>query len=388
MLSWLVLELTDSPFMVSLVGFSRMIPMLLFGFVAGSLADRFSKKRAMVVAQLVTLVTYSAMAAIFIGGTIQTWHALLAIFITGTAFTADFAARRAFFSDILEEGQVVNAVSLDIAVLTGSQLLGPLVAGFLIDLIDFRGTYIVMLATITGALALVSAVHAPHTGLQASTRPTIHRQLSEAVKMVRTNGVVWTVLLVTICLNLVAGPFMQLVPVIARDTLGANSTQYGILAGALGVGALSGSLAIATFAPQKQGNIFALGAALMSLGVFFFVLSASYIVSLFIMLGIGVAMSGFATMQITLVLKATPLELRGRAVGAVSLAIGSAPFGIILVGRLAEAFGPQTALGWTAVFGFTAILILWWRFPELRDQRQLPEGGEYRIDPTPGGDAG
>jgi predicted MFS family arabinose efflux permease len=87
------------------------------------------------------------------------------------------------------------------------------------------------------------------------------------------------------------------------------------------------------------------------------------------MLGIGVSLSGFATMQIALVLKATALEIRGRAVGAVSLAIGSAPFGIVLVGRLAEAFDPQMTLGWTAVSGLVSILILWWRIPELRDQR-------------------
>ena len=102
--------------------------------------------------------------------------------------------------------------------------------------------------------------------------------------------------------------------------------------------------------------------------VFFFALSASYVVSLAIMIGIGVAMSGFGTMQIALVLKATSPELRGRALGAVSLGIGSAPFGIMLVGRLAESFSPQAALGWTAVLGFTTILIFWWKVPELRDR--------------------
>jgi MFS family permease len=368
-ISWLILELTDSPFMVALVGFSRMIPMFLFGFAAGSLADRFSKKRVMVAAQVVTLVTYSVMAAIFMGEAIRTWHAMLAIFITGTAFAADFAARRAFFSEILEEGKVANAVSLDVAVLTGSQLVGPPVAGFLIHLVDFRGIFMVMLTAIAGALVLVSTVQVPQTALQASTRPTMLQQLREAVTVIRRNDVVWAVVLVTICFNLVMGPFMQMVPVIARDTLGADSTQYGILAGATGVGALSGSLVIATFAPQKQGTIFALGALFACLGVLFFALSASYVVSLLIMLVIGLALSGFATMQIAMVLKSTPPELRGRAVGAVSLAIGSAPFGIILVGRLAEAFGPQTALAWTAVLGFTAILILWRRIPDLRDQR-------------------
>ena len=259
-------ELTDSPFMVSLVGFSRMIPMFLFGFAAGSLADRFSKKRLMVAAQLVTFATYSIITAIFVGGAIQTWHALLAIFITGTAFAVDFAARRAFLSEILEEDKLVNAVSLDIVVLTASQLLGPLVAGLLIDLVDFRGTYMVMLIAMTGALALVGGVRAQRTGLQPSTRPKALRQLREAVRIARRNGVVWAVLLVTISLNFVAGPFMQMVPVIARDTLGANSTQYGILTGATGIGALAGSLAIATLAPQKQGNIFALGAAFTCLG--------------------------------------------------------------------------------------------------------------------------
>ena len=137
-LSWLVLALTDSPFMVSLVGFSRMLPMFLFGLISGGLADRFAKKRVMMVSQTMTLGTYFMVAILLLMDILEPWHAIVAIFITGSGFAFDFAARRSFFSGILDQGKVANAVSLDTAVLTGSQLVGPLVGGFLVDAVDFR----------------------------------------------------------------------------------------------------------------------------------------------------------------------------------------------------------------------------------------------------------
>ena len=224
MLSWLVLQLTDSPAMVSLVGFSRMLPMFLFGLVGGSLADRFAKKRVMLASQAISVATYVIMAGLLFLDIVKPWHAFATIFLTGTAFAIDFSARRAFFSEILDETRVVNAVSLDVIALTGSQLLGALLGGFLVDLWGFRGTYLTMLVGTTGALFLMASVSSPVAAVAASTRPTISRQLLEAVRVVRDNPTLRAVLLVTIFFNFFATPFMQMVPVIARDVLGLSST--------------------------------------------------------------------------------------------------------------------------------------------------------------------
>ena len=375
MLSWLVLQLTDSPAMVSLVGFSRMLPMFLFGLVGGSLADRFAKKRVMLASQAISVATYVTMAGLLFLDIFKPWHAFATIFLTGTAFAIDFSARRAFFSEILDETRVVNAVSLDVIALTGSQLLGALLGGFLVDLWGFRGTYLTMLVGTTGALFLMASVSSPVAAAAASTRPTISRQLLEAVRVVRDNPTLRAVLLVTIFFNFFATPFMQMVPVIARDVLGLSSTQYGVLAAATGIGAVTGSLVIATARPKKQGDILALGAAFTSLGVLLFAFSGTYALAFAMLFASGVGISGFATMQLALVLNASTPEMRGRAVGVISLGMGSAPFGVLLVGQLAEYLGPQTALGWMAGAGFVVLLILWVKYPVLRDQQKGPIGG-------------
>ena len=183
-LSWLVLALTDSPFMVSLVGFSRMLPMFLFGLVSGGLADRFDKKRVMIASQAMTLATYFIVAILLLMDVLEPWHAITAVFITGSGFAFDFAARRSFFSEILDQDKVANAVSLDTAVLTGSQLVGPLMGGFLVDAVDFQGTYIAMLLAMTSALVLLSRVASPSIGSEQPTRPGIKTQFYEALREV------------------------------------------------------------------------------------------------------------------------------------------------------------------------------------------------------------
>ena len=142
-LSWFVLEITDSPSKVALVGVSRMLPMFLLGLVAGSLADRFSKVGVLLGVQVLNLIVGCSVLALLISGNIDVWHVYLAIFLTGTGWTLDFAARRSYYSELFAPAGLVNAISLDTASLTGSMMLGPFLGGALISLVGFSGTYAV-----------------------------------------------------------------------------------------------------------------------------------------------------------------------------------------------------------------------------------------------------
>ena len=372
--SWLVLEMTDSPLMVSLVGVCRMMPMLVLGLVAGSLADRFPKKRLMVVFHVINLGVIASMTALLFadpdlsGDVLKVWHVYLAALIGGIAFTVDFSARRAFYSELFDRSGLVNAVALDSAAITGSSMLGPLLGGTLIFLVGFEGTYATMLGTITAAFVLLLTV--PTTGMAKTARPTVSlaTQVAEIVHTIRTNRTIWAVVMVTIALNFFGFPFMQMLPVIARDVLGAGSVGYGALAAATGIGSLSSTLVIATRGVERKGRLFCLGAMLLMVGIFFFALSEVYPVSFLLLMVAGVGMSGFATMQAAIPLQAVPREMRGRAIGAVALGIGSAPLGLLIVGPLAEARGPQDALMIFAAVGILVLGVLYWRLPVLRDR--------------------
>ena len=369
-LSWLVLQLTNSPFMVSMVGVSRMLPMLLLGLVAGSLADRFPRTRVMLAAQAINLVSTTAMMTLIVTGRIEAWHTFVAIFITGTGFTLDFSARRSFYAEIFPVSGLSNAISLDTVAMMGSSLIGPLVGGALISFAGYKGTYAILVIMFLTAILLLFTVQRPGPQRPKRTAGGVATQVLEAVRAIRGNRGLKATLLVTICFNFFGSPYFQMVPVIARDVLGVGSVRYGLLGAATGLGALAGALLIASWRVRRQGMVYTLGAALMLGAVVLFAVSPTYLVSLGLLLAVGMGLSGFATMQSALAMQAVAPELRGRALGAISLGIGAGPLGMLLLGNLAEVVGAPIALAAFAGIGCLLVLVLYWRLPELRARRE------------------
>ena len=372
--SWLVLEITDSPLKVTLVGASRLMPMLLLGLVTGSFADRFPKKQLMVVSQVINLGVASSMTLLIFADVVEPWHVYVAGFIMGTAWTVDFSARRAFYSELFDKGGLLNAVALDSATMTGSSMLGPLLGGILIFVGGFEAAYATMLGALIPGFVLLLSLKSTgkSTGMAPGTarlqRPTMRAAtlLVDTLRVIRTNRTIWAVVMVTICVNFFGFPFMQMLPVIARDVLGVGSVGYGALAAATGIGSLTGTAIIATRGVQRAGAVFFLGAMVMLTGVFLFALSTLYALSFVLLIVAGVGMSGFGTMQSAIALQAVPPEMRGRAMGAVALGIGSAPLGLLVIGPLAEASSPQVALLISTGAGLVLLSILYWKLPVLR----------------------
>ncbi len=370
-LSWLVLELTSSPAQVAYVGVSRMAPMFLLGLVAGSVADRFPKKRVLQGTQITNLVVVVGMLLVVSSGGVQPWHAFLASFVTGAAWTVDFAARRSYFAELFQPDELVNAVSLDVAALTGAAMIGPILGGALIPLIDYSGVYTLMLVLYAAGFGLLMMVRPTPANPRTTSTPSVAGQVVEAVRMIKTTRALWAALTITVTLNFFGFPYMQMVPVIARDELGVGSTLYGLLGAAAGLGSLAGSLFIASRTVRNQGAVYSLGAVLMVAAVFVFAFSPVYPLSILLLVVSGIGMSGFATMQPAIALQAVPPLMRGRAMGAVALGIGASPLGMFLVGQMAELWGPRVALALLTGAGFIVLNLLRFALPELRRAREV-----------------
>ncbi len=368
-LSWLTLEITDSPSQVAWVGVSRMTPMFLIGLLAGSLADRLPKLKVLIGIQILNIVVSCFVIGLLIYGNIAIWQVYLAIFLTGMGWTLDFAARRSYYSELFPPGGLVNAVSLDTASMTGSFMLGPALGGWLISIVGFSGAYIVMLGLYIVGLIAICSIKTNDPKTETSLRPiqSILLQVVEAARMARYNQTVWAVFLVTFALNFFGFPYMQMVPVIARDVLGVDEILFGLLMSSAGLGALTGSLIIASRQIVQQGTLYSLGACLMLLALILFAASEVYIVSLLLLFVVGLGTSGFGTMQIAITLRVVSPEMRGRAMGAIALGIGASPIGLTVVGQLAEAIGAQAALSISASVGLVIIWIMRFKLPPLRD---------------------
>lgn len=372
-LGWLVLELTDSPLLVALVGTFRLIPLGVLGPVAGSLGDRLSKKRLLLLAQAINLTATVGFTVVLLLGREQVWLVYAAALLTGSAWAIDFPVRRAFIRDLLPGRLVVNAMAIDAASLTGMQMVGRWTSGVILALADPTAAYAFLsLSYLVGFLAL-TRVPEPARGREAPAATqggavaSVVAELGAGLAYVWRNPVLRNILLVTLAINLFVAPYLQMTPVFAREVYGVGPGLLGLISGMDGFGALIGTILIASATGLRRlGRVFIGGALLLAAMVTVFSQVPVFWAAMPVLVTIGFGVAGFATMQTTLsVVQASP-EMRGRAMGAVALGIGMMPLGMALLGALAEELGAPMALGITASTGFLLILAVAVFQPALR----------------------
>ncbi len=348
-LDWLVLgvftfELTDSASKVAIVFLIRMLPRLLFGIFIGTLVDRLNRKWVWVLS-LVLLSVISAVLGILIANDdIKFWHIIIAVFGMGLIWSIEFPTRRSIIGDVVGRKQVGRAVGLDWSTDSFSKMIGPALGGALIVTVGTSGAYI--LACTVCALAAVVASTLTYQKLShGPTGNGLLQGVLDGLRYVRKRNLLLGALCVTVVFNIVFPAYNSLLPVIGKDILGASPLYVGILGSLEGFGSLLGSLWIATWASSRQYvRIYYFGTALFLGCCLAFSQSEFYILSAAITFILGFGFAAFATMQTTILVTTTDVEMRGRVLGILSLCIGAGPIGVLQIGPLVAAVGEQTGL--------------------------------------------
>jgi MFS family permease len=364
-LGWLILELTDSPWHVALVGVSRSAPLLAFGLFAGLIADRTNRWVVILCTQAVNAVGTGALLVLLLLGAIQPWHVLLIAFILGCSTILDMPSRRSLIYDLVGPQQVVSAMSLETINNTVGKFLGPLIGGLMIEMTGFAGVYLLLMAVYLLALGLILQVRINLPAPPGTAQP-IWQSLVSGIQYSLHNRVVLGVLCITVIMNALAFSYVQILPVVARDHLRVGPGLMGLLASADGMGTLIGALLLAALGNlPRHGRIFALGALLELVSLLAFAASPWYALSFVLLLGVGLGNAGFSTMQSTIILLSAAPGMRGRAVGILGLCIGSTPLGLLELGAVAALVGAPAAIGlnaglglalWLPVIAFTPLL--------------------------------
>lgn len=381
MLSWLVLQLTDSVAAVAALAAARGLPMLLLAYVGGTLADRVSRLRLLRITQSITLAivaayaVYLAIAYQALGSPVA-WSAHLVIGLVGAVWSFDFANRRSLYTELFEPGELATAVPVDTVTFTAGLIVGPLIAGVLTRTGGFAVAYAGLAAMHAASVLLLppagGGARRPSPSARAG-RTAIAERVRTALATLRGQRALQATVAVTLVSNFFAFPFHQMVPVIGRDVLDADALRFGILVAAWGVGALAGSFTLAARAVRRPAWVFFAGMSSLFVCIAGFALSGAYLLSVGLLLAGGIGFSGFASMQILIALRAAPPELRGRALGVVGLAIGVNPLGNLILGLVAEQVGPQAALAAFALLGLSGLALVRWRYPELGRRAALSE---------------
>lgn len=365
--SYLVFHRGGSTLAVQLVGAAYFAPMFVGGLAGGVIADRFDRRR-LVIYQLWLLVLVSALVSLdIVAGTARPWHIYAAMALLGCGSVSDTTCRRALVIDMAGQRLLTNAFALESISMTGGTLLGNLFGGALIEGAGTAAAFGGMgLLCGVGALLMVRVRVPAHRQITPSRDPVV-KQLAVAVRYTAHNRALIGILAVTVVMNVFFYTYLPLVPAFAKQ-LDVNAFWAGVLGSAAGFGSLAGSFAIAAL-PNRVAcvRLYAGGVAIALLGLIWFALSAHYGVALAGLFVAGIGTAGFTTMQSTLVLATSPVELRGRAMGILSMAIGSLPFALFALGAIAETTGMAVAVRWSGILGLVALAACWTAGRSLRD---------------------
>lgn len=356
-LGWLVLEITGSPFMVGVAAFCRFAPMIVLGLFAGLLIDRVPRGRLLVGVQSVNFGVTALLAILFAMGHGSLWWLIGLETVLGIAWAVDFPSRRTALFTLVGSKRVTNAVSLESVSMQGTKVVGPLLGGVLLARLGPVACYLVLAGLFLAALVLTLTL-VRRVSLPASPRgdESILDGLAIGFREARWQPAILGVLIITIVMNGLVFPYQQILPVFARDVLEIGPEALGVLVAVGGVGTLVGALWTAgqrNFVAHRQ--VFVGGSMLAALLVVIQALSPGFWTSLPIQFVIGIAESGFGTMQSTIVLLAAHERARGRVLGILSVCIGTNPIGSLGVAMLATHVGAPLAFGSAAA---AAILLM------------------------------
>ncbi|MCE2463923.1 MAG: MFS transporter [Dehalococcoidia bacterium] len=358
-LALLVLKLTDSAWWVALVGSLRFMPWLIFGIFAGLIADRVNRWRVMVASRSINVLVMIVLLVLLVTDWLQLWHLLITTLVLGWAFVTDVPSRHSFIYDLVGQQNVVRAMSLETITFTIGTIVGPLMAGLLIEVADFTGAYLFLMSVYVLAVFTIIRVKSRISRSSTGQQPLL-QSFAGGLRYSLQNSTIRGVLIITLIMNFMGFSAMQMFPVVAKDHLEVGPGLTGILISAHGIGSLLGaSLMVYIGATRYHGRIFALGSSLYLAGLLFFALSPWYPLSFVMLMVVGLGTAGFGTMQSTIILISATPERRGMALGVLGLCIGVGPLGMIQMGAVASLLNPQVAIGISAVTGlFLMVLVI------------------------------
>ena len=339
--AWLVYRLTGSAALLGLVAFAGQISLFVLTPITGAVADSKSRKHILFATQIAPMILSLIMAVLTLSGHIHVWHVFTVAALLGVVNAFDFPVRQAFVTELVSKEDLMSAVTLNSSMINSARMIGPGVGGLLIAGIGEGWCFLLNAASfgavIIGLLMMTSEA--------APLMPARHFRagVAEAFNFVRRTGPVGGLLVLLGLISFMGLRYEILMPVYAREILHGGPTEFGLLMGASGVGAVLGSLVLATF-----GNVRTLGdwAAFAAIGfggtLVLLSFSHSFALSLVVMLLIGFTMVTELDASNTLVQRIVPDELRGRVMAIWTMMLsGLAPFGSLLVGMLAQHFSAR-----------------------------------------------
>ena len=367
-LGWTIYQLTHSSFLLGLVSFAGQLPLFVVTPFAGVLVDRFNRHRTLIATQILSMLQAFALTLVVFTHALQVWNLIALNVFAGLILAFDLTSRQAFIVEMVGSGRdLPNAVALNAFVINGGRMLGPAIAGLLLTVVSPAVCFFVNAISYVPVIAALLFMRVDEYVPPANQAGPL-RELIDGVRYSMGFAPIRVVLLLVGLVSLLGMPYAVLMPIFAAEVLHGGPHTLGLLMTAPGIGALVGTVYLASRKTILGAGVrIAAGAVIFGLGLCIAGLAHNIAVAL---IGLGCAGLGLIVQLAT---SNTALQTivdddkRGRVMSLYTMAfMGMAPFGSILGGALAHRIGVPATFVIGGAASIVGALLFAMKIPVLR----------------------
>ena len=366
--TWLVYRLTHSALLLGIVAFAGQILAFALGPFAGVWVERLNRRKLLVWTQATAAIQSLAMAALTLAHVITLWEIIALTALQGLINAFDMPARQSFLVQMVEDrNDLSNAIAINSSMATGARLVGPAIAGLVIAAFGEGWCFLIDGFSYFAVVASLLLMRIKPLDIQRK-KARMFEQMREGWDYVRTFRPIRSILLLFSLLSLMGYSYGVLLPVFAGQVLHGGAAILGWLTGASGIGALVSALSLAI---RKSvvglARMIQIAAAMLGGGLICFGLSNTLWLSLVLMVFVGFGLIQAAAVSNTIIQSLVPEDKRARVMSYYTMAFfGSAPFGSLLAGTLANRIGAPHTVIVTGSFCVAGSLWLTLELPKIR----------------------
>ncbi|MDE3089416.1 MAG: MFS transporter [Chloroflexota bacterium] len=356
---WLVLELTNSPLWLGLLGLSFALPMIFLPLFGGAIVDRVHRIKLIYLTQTAFMLNAFALALLTWLGIVNVWHILITSFVGATLLALDNPARQALIPDLVPPNDLLNALSLNSATYNGAALVGPALAGALLAPLGAGTLFFLNGVSYLAVIIALFALKNVRTHSSSATRHgSIGKSMLTGLQYAWRSRLIFALLGLSTLAAIFGRSYQNLLPIFARDIWHSGPEGYGLLLSAAGGGALVGAFGLASIKQMsRQGTVMVVSGLLFSASIVAFAVSPSLALGIALLFVAGVSTTVFGTIIATFIQIETPNELRGRVMSLYAITlIGVPSLGAMGSGASAEILGgidgaPRAVLAGAVILG-------------------------------------
>ena len=364
---WYAYHLSGSSSVLGLTLLAQAIPMTFLSFVGGVVSDRVPRRYLMMM-----VFTVMALLSLWIGvsaqlGIIKWRDLVISAFVFGCAVAFLMPSRQGIIGELVGRERIMSAISLNQAIQSSMQFVGPAIGGFIIAWVSVQGAYFVITAGFLIAAAFMLPVrYQPRKVVSKAGIGGFLGNMRDGLKYARNNRDIFVVLVITFVVVSLASPYQSLLPVFAEDILKVGPDKLGLLSSLSGVGGLAGAMTVSLLGPRRRGLLYLQAALLTGAALVAFCISTSYAVSAVIVVAIGWGLAMRMTLSNILIQTYTEDAYVGRMLSLQMMEMGLTSFAGFGVAVLADAIGVRWSVGGAAALLAAASLAFMVYTPRMR----------------------